>query len=246
MQSSNPAMAVVTREAGQINFGGLEQAATVSGTTTKSLVLIAITMVTGYLAMDYTTGYIAAQEKVPGLLIYGSLIAALVVAVVTVFRPQYSPYTAPAYAILEGLALGSLSSMFELRYPGIVSTAVLSTFVVVMVMLALWKFRVIVPTARFRSVVTGATAGVFVLYMIHMVMGLFGLPLLPSTGPLAIGISLLVCTLAAFNLVLDFQNIQDSCDQGLPRYFEYFNGFSLLVTICWLYIEILRLLSMRE
>ena len=134
----------------------------------------------------------------------------------------------------------------ELKYPGIVSTAVMSTFAVVLAMLALWKFKVIVPTARFRSIVTGATAGVFVLYLLNFVTGLFGFNLLPSTGALSIGISLLICTIAAFNLVLDFENIQVSVDEGLPKYFEYFNAFSLLVTICWLYIEILNLLSKRE
>lgn len=232
--------------AGSINFGGVDAAATLSGSISKSLALVLVTFVVGYFAMDYTGSYIISNGAVPNLLIYGSLIAALIVAVITIFKPQTAPFTAPLYAVLEGLALGSLSMMFELSYPGIVSTAVFSTFVVVMVMLALWKFKIIVPTARFRAILMGATFGVFVLYMIHMVMGLFGAQLLPSSGPLSIGISLVVCTIAAFNLILDFDNIQTSVNQGLPKFFEYFNAFSLLVTICWLYIEILRLLAKRE
>lgn len=246
MHSTNPAIGVLTRSAGQINFGGEEAAATVSGTTTKSLLLVALTMVTGYWSMVFTRNYIYANMAAPTLLIYGSLIAALIVAFVTIFKPQYSPVTTPVYAVLEGVALGSLSSMFELKFPGIVTTAVLSTFVVVLCMLFLWKTKLIVPTARFRAVVTGATVGICVLYLINMLFALFGATFLPSTGAVSILISLVICTIAALNLVMDFENIQIACNEGLPKYFEYFNAFSLLVTICWLYIEILNLLSKRE
>ena len=165
---------------------------------------------------------------------------------ITIFKPQSSPITAPIYAVLEGVALGALSGIFEIKYPGIASTAVLSTFVVVISMLALWKFKIIVPTARFRAIITGAVAGVAVLYIIDMVLRIFGINFLPTSGAMSIGISLIICTIAAFSLVLDFENIQMAVDQGLPKYFEYFNAFSLLVTICWLYIEILKLLSRRE
>lgn len=122
----------------------------------------------------------------------------------------------------------------------------MSTFVVVMVMLALWKFHIIVPTQRFRSVVMSATLAVCLLYLLDMVFHMFGSALLPTTGALAVGISLIVCLIASMNLILDFDNIQTSVEQGLPKYFEYFNAFSLLVTICWLYIQILQLLSQRE
>ena len=246
MRSTNPAMAVVLNQAVSLNFGGLANAATLSGTTTKALVLIIITMIVGYGSMIFCLDYFINNGKIPTFLLTGSIIAALVVAMITIFKPQASPITAPLYAITEGCALGTISMALELKYPGIVSTAVMSTFAVVLAMLALWKFKVIVPTARFRSIVTGATAGVFVLYLLNFVTGLFGFNLLPSTGALSIGISLLICTIAAFNLVLDFENIQVSVDEGLPKYFEYFNAFSLLVTICWLYIEILNLLSKRE
>ncbi|MGN0908615.1 MAG: Bax inhibitor-1/YccA family protein, partial [Succinivibrio sp.] len=199
-----------------------------------------------WLSMEYTIGFIVQNEGIPGLLVYGPMIIGLIAAVATCFKPQVSPFTAPLYAVCEGACLGALSGIFEFRYPGIVSTAVMSTFVVVMVMLALWKFHVIVPTQRFRAVVMSATLGVCVLYLLDLVFHLFGASLLPSTGPLAIGISLIVCLIASLNLVLDFENIQVSVDQGLPKYFEYFNAFSLLVTICWLYVEILQLLAQRE
>lgn len=246
MRSSNPAMSVVLSQAGSLNFGGVADGATVNGTIVKSILLVLITMIVGVGAMSYAIGYVFANGAFPNVLAIGTLIAAFAVALICIMKPQTAPICAPIYAVLEGAGLGIISAYFEFRYPGIVSTAVISTFVVVLTMLALWKFKVIVPTAKFRSVVTGATLGVCILYLLNLVFGIFGVSLLPSTGALSIGISLVVCAIAALNLVLDFENIQESCSQGLPKYFEYFNAFSLLVTICWLYIEILKLLSKRE
>ncbi|MCI7785303.1 MAG: Bax inhibitor-1/YccA family protein, partial [Succinivibrio sp.] len=240
-----PAIAVARNQAGTFNFGGEALGATIQGTTTKAIVLVALTLVVGLFAMNYTMNSLL-YGVMPSFLMYGSLIAGVVVAFITIFKPTTAPITAPIYAVLEGAALGSLSAIFELQYPGIVTTAVLSTFVVVMSMLALWKFKVIVPTQKFKAVLTGAITGIFVLYMINLVVSLFGVSFLPQTGPLSILISLIVCTVAALSLILDFDNIQQAVDAGLPKYFEYFNAFSLLVTICWLYVEILKLLAKRE
>ena len=245
LQSSNPAIAVARNQAGTFNFGGEALGATIQGTTTKAIVLVALTLVVGLFAMNYTMNSLL-YGVMPSFLMYGSLIAGVVVAFITIFKPTTAPITAPIYAVLEGAVLGSLSAIFELKYPGIVTTAVLSTFVVVMSMLALWKFKVIVPTQKFKAVLTGAITGIFVLYMINLVVSLFGVSFLPQTGPLSILISLIVCTVAALSLILDFDNIQQAVDAGLPKYFEYFNAFSLLVTICWLYVEILKLLAKRE
>ena len=245
LQSSNPAIAVARNQAGTFNFGGEALGATIQGTTTKAIVLVALTLVVGLFAMNYTMNSLM-YGVMPTFLMYGSLIAGVVVAFITIFKPTTAPITAPIYAVLEGAALGSLSAIFELKYAGIVTTAVLSTFVVVMSMLALWKFKVIVPTQKFKAVLTGAITGIFVLYMINLVVSLFGVSFLPQTGPLSILISLIVCTVAALSLILDFDNIQQAVDAGLPKYFEYFNAFSLLVTICWLYVEILKLLAKRE
>ena len=245
LQSSNPAIAVARNQAGTFNFGGEALGATIQGTTTKAIVLVALTLVVGLFAMNYTMNSLM-YGVMPTFLMYGSLIAGVVVAFITIFKPTTAPITAPIYSVLEGAALGSLSAIFELKYPGIVTTAVLSTFVVVMSMLALWKFKVIVPTQKFKAVITGAITGIFVLYMINLVVSLFGGSFLPQTGPLSILISLIVCTVAALSLILDFDNIQQAVDAGLPKYFEYFNAFSLLVTICWLYVEILKLLAKRE
>ncbi|MCR5084599.1 MAG: Bax inhibitor-1/YccA family protein [Succinivibrionaceae bacterium] len=242
LRSSNPAVKVMERAAGQANFGGLELAASLQGTTTKSIALAAVTVVVGYLSMVGTfSGTLSSGTMMLGILL------AFVTALVTCFKPEWSPVTAPAYAVFEGLGLGVLSAVMEVAYPGIVVTAVLSTFAVVMSMLFLWKFKVIVPTQKFRSVITGAIAGIMVLYIANLLFSLFGAQLLPSSGPIAILISLVVCVVAALSLILDFENIQIGVEQGLPKYFEYYNAFSLLVTICWLYVEILRLIAvLRE
>ena len=246
MQSSNPAISVIRNTAGAYNFGGLEQGASISGTTTKSILLVLVTLISVYFSMNYTMSSIWNTQTIPSALMYGSLILGVIVAFVTIFKPNLAPITAPIYAVLEGGALGSLSGVFEFKYPGIVSTAVMSTFVVVLTMLFLWKFRIVVPTQKFKSIITGAVGAIAVLYLINMVFSLFGGHLLPTSGPMAVLISLIVCTVAAFSLVLDFDNIEQSVNQGLPKYFEYYNAFSLLVTICWLYVEILKLLANRE
>ena len=233
MQSSNPALSVIRKNAGVYNFGGTEASATISGTTTKSIVLVALTLISGYFAMNYT---------ISSVILGFSVILCFIVGLVTIFKPTAAPITAPIYAVLEGGALGSLSGIFENQYPGIVSTAVMSTFVVVMTMLALWKFKIVVPTQHFRSIITGAIGGICVLYIANMIFSLFGAHLIPHTGPISIIVSLVVCTVAAFSLVLDFEDIQVSVDKGLPKYFEYYDAFSLLVTICWLYCELLKLI----
>ncbi|MGN1280586.1 MAG: Bax inhibitor-1/YccA family protein [Succinivibrio sp.] len=240
---SNPASAVIRQTADSFNFGGTQECATISGTTTKSILLVALALLIGSFSMDYTIDRINSSMSVPTLLMYGSLLLAVVVAFITIFKPNAAPVTAPIYAVLEGSALGSISGTLEFQYPGIVSTAVMSTFCVVMTMLALWKYKIIVPTQRFRSIITGAISAIFVLYIANMIFSLFGVHLIPTTGVVSVGISLIVCAVAAFSLILDFQNIQECVDQGLPKHFEYYNAFSLLVTICWLYIEILKLLS---
>ena len=244
MRSTNPAMRVIKAQAGQMNFGGTDSAATLAGSANKSLLLVAITFICGYFAMNYINFYNSAFTS--KTILIGGVIITLAVALITIFKPNLAPITAPIYAVVEGVTLGIISQFFEFKYPGIVSTAVISTFSVVMVMLALWKFKIIVATAKFRAIVTGATLGVAVVYLLNMLLSLFNIDFLPHTGALSIAISLVVCTIAAFNLILDFDNMEQSVQMGLPKYFEYFNAFSLLVTICWLYIEILNLLSKRE
>jgi len=173
------------------------------------------------------------------------VLGGLAVAVATTFKPAWAPITAPAYALLEGLALGGISAIFNLRYAGLPAEAVLATLGVLLVMLLAYQSGLVRPTARFQMGVIAATGGVMVLYFAMWILGFFGLQFtaLTGAGPLSIGFSVVVCAIAALNLVLDFGLIESGARQGAPRYMEWYGAFALLVTLVWLYIEILNLLA---
>lgn len=179
----------------------------------------------------------------------GASIGGLVVALVIIFKKSWAPYLALAYALLQGLFLGAISAVFEdafhVRYPGIVMQAVLLTFGVGVGMFALYYFRILQATNTFKKVVIGATMGIALFYVIAMVMNLFGaeMPYLHSNGAVGIGISLFIVAIAALNLILDFDLIEQGAAHGAPKYFEWYCAFGLMVTIIWLYLEILKLLS---
>ena len=182
--------------------------------------------------------------NIPGWF-FAALIGGLVLAIVTVFRPQWSPITGPIYAIVEGVLLGAITRIYEVAFEGIAFQALLATGVTVMVMLVLWATRTIRVTERLRSAVVGATLGVAAFYLITIVMSLFGatMPLVWDSGPLGIGFSLVVIAIAAFNLLLDFDLIERGTAAGAPKYMDWYAAFGLVVTIVWLYLEILRLLA---
>ena len=173
----------------------------------------------------------------------------LIVAVATMFKPVWAPVTAPAYALLEGLALGGISAVFNAQYAGLPAEAVGVTFGVLAAMLLAYQSGLVRPTARFQMGVVAATGGVFFLYFAMWILGMFGVHMtaLTGSGPISIGFSVVVCVIAALNLILDFGMIQSSAAQGAPKYMEWYGAFALLVTLVWLYIEILNLLAkMRE
>jgi uncharacterized YccA/Bax inhibitor family protein len=173
------------------------------------------------------------------------LIGGLIACLVGTFKPATSPVAAPAYAVLEGLVLGALSQIFQLRYPGIVVNAMLLTFGVLGIMLALYTSRTIRVTDKLVKGVMMATAAVFLVYMVDMLLNLFGarVPLIHESGWLGIGISLVIVGIAAFNLLIDFAVIEDGVNRGSPKYMEWYCGMALLVTLVWLYLELLRLLA---
>jgi uncharacterized YccA/Bax inhibitor family protein len=179
----------------------------------------------------------------------GSAIAGFIVALVIIFKRSWAPYLALGYALLQGLFLGAISAVFEAafadKYPGIVMQAVLLTFGVALTLFALYNFRIIKATNTFKKVVIAATMGVALFYLVAIVMNLFGvqMPYLHSNGTIGIGISLVVVVIAALNLILDFDMIEQGAAHGAPKYFEWYGAFGLMVTIVWLYLEILRLLS---
>lgn len=177
--------------------------------------------------------------------IIGGLIGVIAMSI----RPQWSPYIAPAYAILEGFFIGGISAIMNTalatRYPNIVLQAVGLTFGVALAMFLLYGFRIIKPTQKLIGIILSATIGIAIFYAISMVLQLFhiNLPFLYDSSPLGIGISLVIVAVAALNLILDFAMIEEGAKSGAPRYMEWYGAFGLLVTMVWLYIEILKLLS---
>jgi len=182
------------------------------------------------------------------LLLTGA-IGGFIVALVVIFKKSWSPYLAPAYALLEGLFLGAVSAYYSAAFaeqaPNIIINAVGLTFGTVIAMYLLYSFRIIRATEKFKAVVITATVGIAVFYVITMVLGLFGvnIPFLHEGSAMGIGFSLLVVGIAALNLILDFDMIEQGSANGAPKYMEWYGAFGLLVTIVWLYLEILRLLS---
>jgi uncharacterized YccA/Bax inhibitor family protein len=179
----------------------------------------------------------------------GGLIGGLVLALVTIFKKEWAKITAPLYALAEGLLLGGLSAYLEQMYPGIAIQAVGLTFGVLLVMLVAYQAGWIKVTQKFRSGLMMAMGAVFLIYMVSFVLGFFGvnIPYIHDSGPIGILFSLAVVVIASLTLLLDFDFIQKGEENGLPKYMEWFAAFGLMVTLVWLYIEILRLLSkLRE
>jgi len=179
------------------------------------------------------------------LFFYGGLIGGLAVAIVLAFKKQWAPYLAVAYAALEGLALGGLSAFFDLAYPGIAFQALVLTFAILAVLLAVYTTRLIKVTENFKLVVVSATGGIALYYLASFVLSFFGVraPLIHDNSWLGIGFTLVVVIIAALNLVVDFDFIEQGAEQGAPKYMEWYAAFGILVTLIWLYIELLRLLA---
>jgi len=208
-----------------------------NGTVNKTGILLLICVAMG--AVGWTT------PDLQGPLIYAPLLGGLVLSLVGIFMPRSTPIVAPCYAACEGLVLGALSAIFDRHYKGIAANAVLLTFSVLGLFLFLYATRIVRVTRGMWVAVIAATLGVFVVYLIDMVLGMFGhpIPALYSNGPLGIGVSVVICGIAAFNFFLDFDAIENNIRRGAPKYMEWYSGMALLITLVWLYLEILRLLS---
>jgi uncharacterized YccA/Bax inhibitor family protein len=177
--------------------------------------------------------------------IFIGLIGGLVTALATIFRNTWAPYTTPLYAVFEGLLLGGISRMFELQYPGIVINAVALTFGTLAALLAAYSTGIIRPSENFKLGIFAATGAIALLYLVSMVLGFFGIsvPYIHGSGPIGILFSVFVVVIAALNLVLDFDFIERGAAAGVPKYMEWVGAFGLLVTLVWLYLEILHLLA---
>ena len=213
---------------------------TLQGTVNKTSFLIVLTMVSALWAWGQFAG-----SSTPGIFALGGAIGGFILALVTIFKKEWSAITAPLYAICEGVFLGSLSATVNAMYPGIAIQAIVLTFGTLAGLLIAYKTGLVKATENFKMGVFAATGGLAIFYLVSMVIGLFGIPmpLINSTGPIGLVFSAVVVVIAALNLVLDFDFIEHASEQGnLPQYMEWYAGFGLLVTLVWLYVEILRLL----
>ena len=213
-----------------------EEAMTLQGTVNKTGLSLLILLAAAAFVWN-------SANPQPFILI--GLVGGLVTALVTVFKNTAAPVTTPLYAAFEGLLLGGVSLMFETRYPGIVINAVALTFGTLAVLLIAYSSGLIRPSENFKLGIFAATGAVGLLYLVSMVMGFFGksIPFIHESGPIGIAFSLFVVGLAALNLVLDFDFIERGAAMGAPKYMEWVAAFGLLVTLVWLYLEILRLLA---
>jgi uncharacterized YccA/Bax inhibitor family protein len=220
-----------------------EERMTLQGAINKSFLLLVVLLAGAF--WPWSQYLSTGDASVVGTPLLVGALGGFILAMIISFKANLAPVLSVPYAALEGLALGSISALLERRYPGIAIQAVGLTFAVFAVMLVAYKLNIIRATERFRSIVIGATGAIALVYIVSMVLGFFhvAVPLLNSSSPLGIVVSLVVVGVAALNLILDFDFIESGAAQGAPRYMEWYAAFGLLVTMVWLYLEILRLLS---
>ena len=241
-KSSNPTLGEKTfNNTGYIDYAN---AMTVTGTLNKFGFMFLMLMGTAYYSWkEFSTG-----GNVQPLLL-GGLIGGFIVALVIIFKKEWSPYLAPLYALLEGLFIGAVSAQYNYafaeRMPNIIMNAVGLTFGTAIAMYVLFSLKIIQATERFKAVMFTALAGIAIFYLISLVLRMFGVQMafLHEGSALGIGFSLVVVVIAALSLILDFDMIHKGAESGAPKYMEWYGAFGLMVTIVWLYLEILRLLS---
>ncbi len=245
IRSSNPALkesSFLDINSGTVVRGG-NDVMTLNGTVNKTGMLLLLCVLTASFAWTQVStpaGIVGA-----GPYMWGGLIGGLVLAFATIFKKEWAPVTAPLYALVEGFFLGAISAMFNHMYEGIVMQAVLLTFGTLFAMLFAYRSGMIKVTEKFKLGVVAATGGIFLVYMASLVLGFFGIniPMVHESGILGIGFSLVVVVVASLNLVLDFDFIETAVDKGAPKHMEWYGAFGLMVTLVWLYVEFLRLLS---
>ena len=239
MRTSNPALNEKAFK-GQVVTG---EAMTLQGAVNKTGLLLLCVVATAAWTWGMSHSN-TPDEALPWMM--GGLVGGFIMALVTIFKKEWSPVTAPIYALLEGLVLGGISAIFERSYPGIAIQAVGLTFGTLFVMLLAYKSGVIRATEKFKIGVLAATGGIALLYFVEMILGMFfhiQVPMIHQSGPWGIAFSFFVVVIAALNLVLDFDMIETGVHNGAPKYMEWYGAFGLMVTLIWLYLELLRLLG---
>jgi uncharacterized YccA/Bax inhibitor family protein len=244
MSSSNPF--VSDKQFSNSNIGVTKEAGlmTVQGAVNKSMILTGILFASALFV--YT--YFASAGTIPSMgLLYGTMFGALGIALFTYFKPTAAPISAPLYAVVEGILVGAVSVMYATFLgDGIVFNALMLTILCLASMLFAYKTGMIKATEKFRSVITTATGAIAMIYMLSIILNLFGVtvPYLHQGGMIGIGISLFIISIASLNLILDFDNIEKGAEHGAPSYMEWVSAMGLLITLVWIFFEILRLLAM--
>ncbi len=241
LKSSNPVFGS-TFEASAV-FAGYGNTMTIAGTANKAGILMLLVLLTA----AYTWGRFFDNPEtanVSGFMMIG-LVGGFISAMVTIFKKEWSAVTAPIYALFEGLALGGISATMEYRFPGIAIQAVSLTFGTCFCLLLAYRMGIIKASEKLTMGIVAATGGIALVYFANMLLGIFGvhIPGIFGSGPIGILFSLVVVVVAAMNLILDFAFIEDAAYRGAPKYMEWYGAFGLMVTLIWLYLEMIRLLS---
>src|SRR5579864_2542102 len=242
MRTANPAFSDTTFPRYSTRTG-FDQTMTIDGTINRTGILLLCVLATA--VWTWYQFFASRDPAVVGPYILIGALGGFVMAMVTIFKKEWSGVTAPIYALLEGLLLGGLSATLEVRYPGIAIQAVALTFGVCLCMLLAYRSGLIRATQKFTLGIVAATGAIALVYLVSMVIGFFGvrIPYIFGNGPIGILFSVAVVVVAALNLILDFNFIEQGAMQGAPKYMEWYAAFGLMVTLIWLYIEILRLLT---
>lgn len=249
MQTSNP---ILTQEAfGRERAYGAGEAMTIQGAINKTLVLLFLLLIPAYWVWSMVgtqPAMFEARPSIPAMvpvLMMGGLIGGFILALVTAFKREWAGITAPLYAVCQGLAMGGISAFYELQYQGIIFQAVSLTIATLFCLLMAYKSGLIKATEKFKAGVFAATGAVCLVYFVNFIMGFFhhSITIISANNNFGIVFSGIIVVIAALNLVLDFDMIEQGAAQGAPKYMEWYGAFGLMVTLIWLYLEILRLLS---
>jgi len=256
MSTSNPALnRSIFEEARSYSADGTM---TIQGVVNKSLILLFLLILSASWVWNkvfQSMSFMGAGSQAPTVsgsvypLMMVGLFGGMIFAFVTIFKKEWSRISAPVYAVCEGLFIGGISAVFEMKYPGVVMQAVALTFATLFSMLIAYKSGLIKATEKFKLGIVAATGAIFVVYLVNWIMSFFGasIPLINSSSNFGIGFSIIIVIIAALNLILDFDLIEQGASMGMPKYMEWYGAFALMVTLVWLYIEILRLLiKLRE
>ena len=233
LRSGNPVLSKSTFNGADITTEKM----TIEGTVNKTAISLFLLVGTAYLSF----------EAMSPIMLISCGVGGFIVALVTIFKKKWAPITVPIYAILEGGLLGGISYMYNKMYEGIVLNAICLTIGILLSLLMAYRSGLIKPSENFKLGIAAATGGIAIVYLINFIMGFFGSGMgimsINNSSMMSIGFSLVVIAIAALNLILDFDFIEEGAEKGAPKYMEWYGAFGLLVTLIWLYLEILRLLA---